>query len=300
MNKLKIISVMVLFGFFQASQAEEAQNCLPPDAPLPANWTEPYEAHRVIGNLYAVGGAGLSAYLVTSEEGHVLINTGLTDSTPWMRKNIASLGFDIKDVKVLLTTQAHFDHTAALAEIKQLTGAKMLATPDDARVLADGGRSDAHFGQCLDLRFEPIPVDGELAHGQVISLGTTRLKTHHHPGHTEGSSSYSMTVTENGRDYFVLIANMASINDGKKLLNEPTYSGVADDFALTFSRQMALPVDVWVASHGGQYDLVSKHKPGQAYSPEAFVDPIGFQKEVARLEQLYLTQLARERSLSAK
>ena len=65
MNKLKIISVVVLFGFFQASQAEEAQNCLPPDAPLPANWTEPYEAHRVIGNLYAVGGAGLSAYLVT-------------------------------------------------------------------------------------------------------------------------------------------------------------------------------------------------------------------------------------------
>tara|TARA_B110000211_G_scaffold221807_1_gene269852 strand:+ start:936 stop:1163 length:228 start_codon:yes stop_codon:yes gene_type:complete len=75
---------------------------------------------------------------------------------------------------------------------------------------------------------------------------------------------------------------------------------VADDFALTFSRQMALPVDVWVASHGGQYDLASKHKPGQAYSPEAFVDPIGFQKKVARLEQLYLTQLARKRSLSAK
>ncbi len=257
------------------------------------DWTTPFPGHRVIANLYAVGTYGLGVFLITSDEGHILINTGLEDSTALIRDNIESVGYRLEDVKILLTMQSHWDHTAALAEIKETTGAEMWATSEDARVLEDGGFSDPHFGGRVS--FRPVIVDKFISDGEVIELGDTRLLVYEHPGHTEGSSSYSMRVSENGRDYDVVIANMGTINSGKKLVIDPTYPGVADDFSETYSRQKAMDVDVWVAAHGGQYGLHDKYKPGQAYSPDTFVDPDGFLAAVERLERLYLELLAEER-----
>lgn len=258
----------------------------------PEDWITPFPGHRVIANLYAVGTSGLGVFLITSDEGHILINTGLEDSTPLIRDNIESVGFRLEDIKILLTMQSHWDHTAALAEIKTITGAEMWATSDDARVLADGGFSDPHFGGRE--AFKPVSVDKIMSDGDVIELGDIRLRVHEHPGHTEGSSSYSMQVRENGRDYNVVVANMGTINPGKKLVVDPTYPGVANDFAETYRRQKAMEVDVWVAAHAGHYRLHDKYKPGQAYSPDTFVDPDGFVAEVERLERIYLEQLAEE------
>ncbi|MCY3770979.1 MAG: subclass B3 metallo-beta-lactamase [Gemmatimonadetes bacterium] len=258
----------------------------------PADWTEPFPGHRVIGNLYAVGTAGLGVFLIASDEGHILINSGLEDSTPLIRENIESVGYRLEDVRILLTMQAHWDHTAALAEIKEITGAEMWATAGDGRVLEDGGFSDPHFGGRES--FRPVEVDRIINDGDVIELGDIRLRVHHHPGHTEGSSSYSMQVTEDGRDYNVVVANMGTINEGKRLVVDPTYPGVADDFASTFASQKAMGVDVWVAAHGGQYGLLNKYRPGQAYSPDTFVDPEGFIAEVERLERIYEEQVAAE------
>ena len=112
----------------------------------PEGWTRPFPGHRVIGNLYAVGTYDLGVFLLTSEDGHILINTALEDSATLIRDNMESLGFRLEDIKILLTMQAHWDHTAALAEIKQLAGAEMWATAGDAPVLDDGGFSDPHFG----------------------------------------------------------------------------------------------------------------------------------------------------------
>ena len=255
-------------------------------------WTTPFPGHRVIADLYAVGTYDLGVFLITSEQGHILINTGLEDSTPLIRKNIESVGFRLEDIKILLTMQAHWDHTAALAEIVELTGAEMWATSGDARVLEDGGFSDPHFGGRQS--FRPVVVDRIIAEGEVIELGDIRLRVHQHPGHTEGSSSYSMQVSEDGRDYDVVIANMGTINGGKRLAVDPTYAGVADDFARTYRSQKAMDVDVWVSAHGGQYGLHEKYEPGQPYSPDTFVDPQGFLAAVERLERIYLEQLAEE------
>ena len=260
----------------------------------PEGWTRPYPGFQIIGNLYGVGTYDLSVFLIATDEGHILINTGLEDSTAMIRDNMASLGFELEDVAILLTQQAHWDHTAALAEIKQTAGAEMWATADDARVLEDGGFSDPHFGGRVS--FPPVTVDRILGEGDVIELGGVSLSVYEHPGHTEGSSSYAMTVRENGRDYRVLIANMGTINDGKQLVIDPTYPGVADDFAATYSGQKAMEIDVWVAAHGGQYGLHDKYQPGQAYSPDTFVDPEGFRAAVERLEQIYLQQLEDERA----
>ena len=247
----------------------------------------------MIGNLYAVGTYDLGVFLIASDEGHILINTALEDSVPLIRKNVESLGFRLEDVKILLTMQAHWDHTAALAEVKALAGAEMWATAGDAPVLADGGFSDPHFGGRVS--FRPVAVDRVLADGEIIQRGNTRLKVVESPGHTAGSVSYTMTVREDGRDYKVVIANMGTINRGKRLVVDPTYPGVAEDFAKTFRRQKAMDIDIWVAAHGSQYGLHRKHSPGQAYSPETFADPEGFRAAVERLEALYRAQLAEER-----
>ena len=257
------------------------------------NWTRPFPGHRVIGNLYSVGTYDLSVFLITSDQGHILINTGLEDSTPLIRENVRSMGFLLNDVKILLTMQAHWDHTAALAEIKEITGAEMWATADDAPVLEDGGFSDAQFGGKVS--FKPVKVDRIIKDGEVIKLGKTRLTVVETPGHTAGSASYTMKVREGGRDYDVVIANMASINPGKRMVVDPTYPGVAEDFVKTFRRQKALPVDVWVAAHASQYGLHDKYEPGQAYDPETFVDPQGYRAAVEGHEKLYLDQVAAER-----
>ena len=280
-------------GILGGHRVEEAEAAAAAVAAQSNDWTRPFPGHRVIGNLYAVGTYGLAVFLVTSDEGHFLINTGLEDSIPLIRDNIESLGFRLEDVKVLLQMQAHWDHTAALAQIKEAVGAEMWATAEDAPVLEDGGFSDPHFGGRQS--FRPVAVDRIIEDGEVLELGDARLTVMSSPGHTAGSSSYLMTVTEGGRDYSVAIANMNTINPGKQLVVDPTYPGVADDFAETFRRQKALDVDVWVSAHGGQYGLHDKYEPGQEYSPDTFVDPEGFREAVERLEGLYLAQLESER-----
>ena len=257
------------------------------------NWSRPFEGFQIIGNLYGVGSFDLSVFLITTDEGHILINTGLQDSTQMIRDNIESLGFRLEDVKILLTQQAHWDHTAALAEIKQLTGAEIWATVGDARVLEDGGYSDPHFGGRES--FPPVDVDKIIRDGEVIELGALDLTVHHHPGHTEGSSSYSMVMNENdGRDYNVLIANMGTINGGKRLTVDPTYEGVAEDFLNTYRKQKEMDVDIWVAAHNSQYNMHEKYRMGQTYNPETFVDPSGFIRAIEELEQRYKEYVAEE------
>ena len=283
--KTKILQTFMLGLLVIATSSSLAQR---------ENWSRPFPGFQIIGNLYGVGSYDLSVFLITSEEGHILINTGLEDSTQMIRDNMASLGFRLEDVKILLTQQAHWDHTAALTEIKELTGAEMWATVKDARVLEDGGFSDAHFGGRES--FRPIDVDKIIRQGEVIELGDIRLTVHVHPGHTEGSSSYAMRVNENGRDYDVLIANMGTINPGKQLTVDPTYPGVAEDFLDTYQRQKAMDVDVWVAAHNSQYNMHEKYQAGQAYSPDNFVDRAGFIRAVEELEQRYREYVAEERS----
>ncbi len=254
--------------------------------------------HRVAGNLYAVGTYDLSVYLIATDAGHILINTGVSGSTTLIRDNLTSLGFDLEDVQILLTMQAHWDHTASLAEIKRLTGARMLATSADTRILEDGGFSDPHFGG--KEMFEPISVDERLEHGDTIDLGGTSLQVHWHPGHTEGSASYTMSVAEDGRDLSVVIANMATINKGKRLIHDPTYPGVADDFAETFRRQRALRPDIWVAAHAGHYRLHEKFRPDTEPTPDHFIDPTGYVAAIDRLEGVYEQHVAAERTVGPR
>lgn len=259
-------------------------------------WTAPFQAHRVVGDVYYVGTYDLAAFLITTSEGHILINTGAYDSADMIRTSIESLGFDFDDIEILLTTQAHWDHVADLAEIKRRTGARLFAHEGDVPVLEDGGNSDFRFPDGQGVIFEPVSVDRTLQHGDTIELGGTVLTLHHHPGHTRGASSFTFDTEDDGRTYSVLVVNMGSINNGVELLNMPLYPEIADDYAATFAAQKALSADVWVSSHGRHYNLYDKFTPGDAYDPERFIDPDGYTAKIEEYEQLYLTQLAAERA----
>ena len=250
---------------------------------MPAAWSQNYPATQIIGNLYDVGGYDLSSFLITSDAGHILINTGLEGSAAMIESNLKSLGLRMADIKILLTTQAHFDHTADLALIKEHTGARLLATEADKLFLEDGGLSDPLIGGIES--FRPVTVDDVIRDGDVIELGDIRLRVLEHPGHTEGSASYAMTITESGNSYHVLVVNMAYINEGVNVAIKPTYHGIGADFEKTFESQRELSPDIWVSSHKSAYGFHEKHAPGQAYDPRAFYDPTGY-IEAIRLHEV--------------
>ena len=272
--------------------------CAASSAQIPDNpdWRREFPPFQLIGNVYWVGTYDLSTYLITTDAGHVLINTGFTETLPQIKSGVEQLGFDFDDVEILLATHAHFDHVAGLAELKRLTGARMMMSEADAVLLEDGGKSDFRFGDDPATHFEPVQVERRLKDQDTIALGGVTLTAHHHPGHTKGATSFTLTVREAGRDYRVVIANMGSINPGVTVSGMPKYPGIGADYARTYAAQKALPVDVFLASHASQFRLHDKYKPGDAYDPNRFVDPAGFRAEVERLDRIYLEQLARERA----
>jgi metallo-beta-lactamase class B len=257
-------------------------------------WVTPFPAMRIVGNLYYVGTYDLASYLIATPAGHILINTGVYDSAPLIRANVESLGLDFEDVGMLLTTQAHWDHVADLAEVKRATGARLLVHEGDVPSLEDGGNSDFRFPEGRDPVFEPVTVDQVLQDGDTIELGGTELTLLHHPGHTKGASSFAFTTEDDGRTYSVLIVNMGTINPGVELLNMPAYPEIADDYAATFAAQKSLVPDIWVSSHAGHFDLHDKYSPGDAYDPQRFMDAEGYRAKIELYELRYLEQLEEE------
>ena len=259
-------------------------------------WTRPFPPFRIAGNLYYVGTYDLACYLIVTPAGDILINTGLAGSASQIRANVAKLGFRFTDIKLLLATHAHFDHVAAMAEIKRLTGARLAATAPEVTLFESGGKTDFRFGEDKTAWFEPVRVDEKLQNGQKVGLGGRELRVHLHPGHTKGAASYEFTVHDEGRDYRVLIANMPSINPGVRLVNNPAYPNIAADYAGTFAALKELHPEIFLASHASQFALHRKYQPGDPYQPIRFVDPAGYRAAVDTLEAAFQAQLERERT----
>ncbi|HEV8515875.1 MAG TPA: subclass B3 metallo-beta-lactamase [Cyclobacteriaceae bacterium] len=259
-----------------------------------SSWSKPYEPFRIAGNLYYVGSYDLGCYLITTPNGHVLINSGLKESVSLIRKNVEALGFKFTDIKILLNTQAHYDHVAGLAEIKKITGAKMMVHEGDSKVLADGGHSDFIFGNMDGASFAPVTVDRILHDRDTIQIGGTQLLILHHPGHTKGSTSFLVDVKDEKRSWKVLIVNIPSILSETKLAGMPSYPNVGKDYQYTFEALKKLQFDLWVASHAGQFKMHNKRKPGDPYHPEVFIDRKGYDELVNRLEQEYTKRLKSE------
>lgn len=259
----------------------------------PKEWSQSYEPFRIAGNLYYVGTFDLASYLIVTDKGNILINTGLANSLPIIKKNIQKLGFKYRDTKILLLTQAHYDHLGAMADIKNETGAKLYVDGADAEVLKSGGKTDYEMGK-YGVTFKPVNPDYILKDKDQVKLGNTKLTMLHHPGHTKGSCSFIFETRDNERNYKVLIANMPTIIIDKKFSEVADYPDIEKDYQYTLSEMKKLDFDIWVASHASQFDLHKKRKPGNPYNPNVFMNKKEYLDQLKELEKDYLEKKSEE------
>jgi metallo-beta-lactamase class B len=270
-----------------------ASQGVPASAIQPA-WLEPAAPFRIVGNVYYVGSRGLACYLIASPAGHVLLDTGLEQVAPMVLDNVATLGFRARDIRVILSGHAHYDHVAGHAYVKSMTGARVYASAPDARLLESGGREDFRFGG--EISFPPVTVDHRIADGEQVTVGPTTLTAHLTPGHTKGNTTWTMTVVDSGVRYNVVFAGSMTINPGVHMVNYPPNPGVADDYARSFALLESLHPDIPLGSHGGFFNLDEKaRRLAQGTTPNPFIDPQGYRDQIAAWKKVYLAQLDAER-----
>lgn len=258
----------------------------------PAAWSKPSKPYRVVGNIYYVGSEGLSSYLITSSEGHMLLDAGMSaEGAKLVERNIVSLGFKLADVKILLNTHAHYDHAGGLAQMKADTGAKLYASSLEKPAL-EAGR---HFGDNENglTPFPAVKVDRTIGEGQKITLGETTLVTRLTPGHTIGGTAFTTSVTERGRPLNVVLFNSISVA-GNALIGNRTYPRIVADYRATFAKLKTMPCDVFLPAHPEQGDLVAKRQRFLRGDLNAFIDPAELGRVVAASEVAFNKELARQ------
>jgi metallo-beta-lactamase class B len=266
-----------------------------------SEYDKPFPPHKVIGNVYFVGTAGLSNYLITTPAGHILINSDLESTVPIIRRNVEQLGFKFTDIKILLISHAHFDHNAGSALVKSITGAQYMVMDADVPVAEQGAKLDFNYADDPSAQFTPAKVDRVLHDGDVVKLGGVELVAHLTPGHTKGCTTWTLRVNDEGRTYNVVIVGSPNVNAGYRLVNNAKYPGIAQDYEKMFRVLKSLPADVFLGAHPNYYGLAAKYakldhgtlKPGQA---NPFVDPDGYKAYVAEREQAFRKELARQQA----
>ena len=265
-----------------------------------ADWTEPFAPFRIAGNLYYVGSKGLANYLITTPQGHILINSDLEANVPLIRASVEKLGFKFNDIKILLISHAHWDHNAASATIIKATGAKYMVMDADVPVVESGGKTDFQYGNTPGNLYPPTKVDRVLHDGDEVKLGDAVLTAHLTPGHTKGCTTWTMNVSEDGKSYNVVIVGSPNVNPGYKLVNNSQYPTIATDYERMFTMLKSLPCDIFLGAHGSYFDMEAKYARMTKGGSNPFVDPAGYKKFVSDKELEFRTELAKQKAGSSK
>lgn len=277
-----------------AAGAAPAQ--LSPDAARQrTEWNQPMEPFRIAGNVHYVGTAGLSAFLITDPAGHILIDGAMEESAAQIAANIRKLGFRLRDVRILLVNHAHWDHSGGLADLKRLTGARLLASAGDRPEL-ESGRS-SYRDELAPAA--PVKVDGLLRDGQRVKVGRTMLVTHLTPGHTKGCTSWTLRTEHEGRPLDLLFACSLTVA-GQPLVNDKRYPRAASDFRSTFAKLKRLRADVFLNFHPDFFDIVPKRRRQLDGVTSAFIDPAELPRQIDRAETAFAAEIARQRAAAAQ
>lgn len=261
-----------------------------------AAWTAPFPPHKIAGNLYYVGSQDLASYLITTPEGHILINSSLEESVPLIRASVEKLGFRFGDIKILLISHAHSDHCAGSAEIIKETKARYLVMEGDADLVENGGPKNSRLEKAGYLQFPKAHVDQQLKDGGEVKLGGALLVAHRTPGHTPGCTTWTMQVTEAGKPLQAVIIGSPNVNPGYVLVDNKTYPSIATDYEQTFRVLKSLPVDLFLGAHGGYYGMVDKHAKLAAGGANPFIDPEGYQRYVADREKAFRAEWEKQKA----
>ena len=256
-----------------------------------ARWNRPVAPFRIADGIYYVGTADLASYLFVDREGMILLDGGLEASAPLILDSIRTLGFDPKRVRYLINSQAHSDHAGGLKTLKEVTGARLLASPADAALLERGGTGDPNWND--EMPFPAVKVDGKLRDGEVVSLGSIRLTAHHTPGHSPGCTSWTMTARIDGAARPALFVCGATAYNFK-LLRNPAYPNIMEDFRRSFAKWRMLPCDLFLGAHASYFDMTEKRKRLRPGTTNPFIDPAGCRSFLNAAERHVAAQATKE------
>lgn len=296
---LRTFSLIILTGCTAAAQPVAQPTASTKSTPCSycEGWNVPRDPVRIFGNTYYVGTGGLSALLVTSPEGHVLLDAALPESAPLIASNIEALGFRVEDVRLILNSHAHFDHAGGIAYLQQTSGARVAASPPSARVLEAGesGPDDPQFGV---LHAFPAAADvEELADGDTLHVGPLALTAHFTPGHTRGGTTWTWTSCEGERCLDMVYADSMSPVSADDFLfsRSERYPSVLDDFAQSFATLERLSCDILLAPHPSAVELWDRVAEREAGEADALIDPTACTRYAEAARQRLARRLESER-----
>lgn len=240
--------------------------------------SESVEPFRIVGNIYYVGARSLSVYLITTPDGHVLLDTGTDKMHQVIRANVEKLGFKVQDIKYLLSSHAHFDHMQGHPAMKRATGAQIVALGGDA-VALETGKDISALGE---VGWDPVKVDRVVKDGDTLTIGGTTLRAVWTGGHTQGATMWMTTVTENGRTLTVAFRGGEVPNPGVPLFNNPRHPTVVADTQRTLKMLQGMtPPDLFLHNH--RRDPAPKISPDLPVNPQcaSCYDANGFKEMVA-------------------
>lgn len=254
-------------------------------------WDKPSEPFRIIGNVHSVGTKGIGVYLITTPDGHVLLDGATEKGAEVVEDNIRALGFRLSDVKYIIETHAHWDHVGGLARIKADTGAEVVASADDRKALESG----AHDGDNENGvgRFAPVKVDRVITDGESLTLGGVTLTAHLTPGHTRGCTSWSTDVKDGGVVRRVLFF-CSTTTAGNVLVGNKAHPDIVTDYRESFAKLKRLKADILLANHPEFIGMDEKRVAQKAGRADAFVDPQALPRLVAKQEQAFEDELKRQ------
>ena len=283
-----LIALVALIPLTVAAEAQTPKDLL---AAMLVKWNEPTPPFKMIGNVYYVGTNGLASYLIASPQGHILVDTVMPEATSQIKGNIEKLGFKVTDIKYLVTTHAHIDHTGGLAEMKAASGGQLVAGEADKPLLEGGYYPGAREETAL--AFPPVKVDRTVREGDTVTLGDVKLTARETPGHSPGCTSWEFAVKDGDATRSVLIfcSGTVALN---RLVTNPTYPGIVADYRKTFARARDMKVDVLLAPHPEMYKMQEKRAKLAEGAPNPFVSPGEFNAYAATLEKAFEENLAKQ------
>jgi metallo-beta-lactamase class B len=248
-----------------------------------------FPPHKVIGNIYYVGTGDLASFLITTPEGHILINSTYESTVPLVRASVETLGFKFADIKILLGSHAHGDHMEGDALVKEMTAAQVMVMEQDVpaiSLLTPGGK--------------PHPIDRVIHDGEEVKLGGVTLVAHLTPGHTKGCTTWTLRVQDGGTTHDVVILGSVGVNAGYVLVNNKDYPQVVDDYIRAFQVLRSLPCDVFLGSHANFYGMKEKYARLKDADSNPFVDPMGYQSYLDLQERNFKVKLVEQQQASVQ
>jgi len=274
-------------------------NAAAPDTPATranlkwrAELGQPIEPFRIAGNIYYVGASNIASYLIATSQGLILLDTGTREMRPMVQSSIVKLGFRVADVKIILTSHAHWDHVEGHAAMKRATGAQIMAIAEEAPALLSG----KDMTDPDEIRWEPVAVDRVLHDGDDVVLGDVTMHALLTAGHSPGCTTWTTTARDSAQSYSVVFICIPQAAADAKLLGDPLYPTAADDLERSLRVLKALTPDIYLDGHPAEIFAGKLARLRAGAQPNPLVDRNGYVKYLADCEADLRKRLANERA----